>query len=108
MKTDSRKLLVFCLFILVAAIRSIATTIVGWGSGPGTNVPPGITTALAIASGSSRNLALRADSTVVAWGNNSYSHTTVPESLSTVVPVSGGFYHSLALKSDGSMSPWGR
>src|SRR5262245_36571768 len=99
MKPDSRKLLVLCLFILVPTIRSTANTIIAWGSGPGTNVPPDVTNALAVASGSSHNLALLTNRTVVSWGNNSYSQTNVPESLSNVIAVSGGFYHSLALKS---------
>jgi hypothetical protein len=62
---------------------------------------------VAIAGGYYHSLALKADGTVIAWGNNSYGQTTVPAGLSNVVAIAGGYYHSLALKADGTVIAWG-
>jgi alpha-tubulin suppressor-like RCC1 family protein len=62
---------------------------------------------LDIAGGLDHSLALRADGTVVAWGNNTYGQTDVPASASNIVSVAAGFYHSLALRSDGTIIAWG-
>ena len=65
-----------------------------------------------VAAGSSHNLALRADGTVVAWGSNSSGQTDVPAALAPpaggVVAVAVGGYHSLALRADGTVVGWGR
>ena len=50
---------------------------------------------------------LKADGTVVAWGNNSDGQTTVPAGLSGVVQVSAGYGHMVAVKSDGRVVGWG-
>ncbi len=56
----------------------------GWGVGVGT-IPDGLTNVVAVAAGSydsgSHNLALKAEGTVVAWGNNRYGQTNVPAGL---------------------------
>jgi alpha-tubulin suppressor-like RCC1 family protein len=72
--------------------------VVGWGSGNGTNVPPTVTNAVAIAAGSEHAGALLADGTVAAWGNNSFHQTEVPVGLSNVVAIACGYNHNLALK----------
>src|SRR5205085_643434 len=61
----------------------------------------------AIAAGAAHNLALRADGTLVAWGQNIYGQTNVPPGLSNVVAIAAGGWHSLALKSDGTVVAWG-
>src|SRR5262249_52871694 len=50
---------------------------------------------------------LRADGTVVAWGDNYYQQTNVPAGLSTVVSIAAGGWHNLALKRDGTVVAWG-
>ncbi|RJQ69932.1 PKD domain-containing protein [Pseudonocardiaceae bacterium YIM PH 21723] len=52
-------------------------------------------------------LALKADGTVHAWGNNTNGQVSVPPGLSGVVAVSAGRDHSLALTAGGSVIFWG-
>ena len=52
-------------------------------------------------------MALRADGTVVVWGDNGFGQTNVPPGLSNVVAIAAGFYHCLALRNDGSVVAWG-
>jgi alpha-tubulin suppressor-like RCC1 family protein len=80
----------------------------------------GITNAVAIATGatSDHSLALLADGSVVAWGQNfsgqlgngSTSSTTTPVTvtgLANVAALATGQSHSLALKNDGTVVAWG-
>ncbi|HEX5400096.1 MAG TPA: immunoglobulin domain-containing protein [Verrucomicrobiae bacterium] len=53
-------------------------------------------------------MALRADGTVVAWGNSDcYGELDVPFGLSHIVAISAGANSNLALKSDGTVVAWG-
>jgi alpha-tubulin suppressor-like RCC1 family protein len=82
---------------------------------------------LALAAGGSHSLALCADGTVAAWGDNTYGQLgdnstnsqNAPVAVNTaagvsalsgkkVVGISAGLYHSLALCSDGTVAAWGR
>jgi alpha-tubulin suppressor-like RCC1 family protein len=59
-----------------------------------------------IAGGREHSIALRSNSSVIAWGDGMF--TDVPESaLSNVVSIAAGWYHSLALKYDGTVVGWG-
>jgi len=60
-----------------------------------------------IAAGALHSLVLKADGTVIAWGNNTYGQTAVPATATNVVAIAGGAYHSLALKLDGTVVGWG-
>jgi len=71
------------------------------------DVPDGVTDVVAIASGFYHSLALKADSTVVAWGNNGYGQCDVPIVLRDVVAIAGGNVRSLALKDNGEVVVWG-
>jgi alpha-tubulin suppressor-like RCC1 family protein len=74
---------------------------------------------IAIAAGGSHNLALAADGTVWAWGNNGngqagdgttsnhFTPVQVPR-LSGVTAIAAGWAHSLALRSDGTVWAWGQ
>jgi alpha-tubulin suppressor-like RCC1 family protein len=62
---------------------------------------------VSIAAGDLHSLALKADGSVVAWGDNSYGQTNVPASATNVVAVAAGAYHNLVLKADGSVVGWG-
>jgi alpha-tubulin suppressor-like RCC1 family protein len=81
---------------------------------------------VAVAAGSDHSLALCADGTVAAWGNNTYGqlgdNTTtnryVPVAVNTqpgisalsgktVIAIAAGGSHSLALCSDGTVAAWG-
>ena len=81
--------------------------VVGWGQNTLVAVPSNIGDVLAIVAGPTHNLALRADGTVVAWGNNDAGQASPPSTLSGVVAVAVGEKHSLALRSDGSVVAWG-
>jgi len=69
-----------------------------------------------VAAGGQHSLALRADGTLYAWGDNSYGQlgpaaTTSPTPTQvggTYTQVAGGFYHTLGLRADGSLYAWGR
>jgi secreted trypsin-like serine protease len=62
---------------------------------------------MAIAGGGFHSLALRANGTVVAWGDNTYGQTNVPADLTNVVAIAGGGYYSLALQANGTVVAWG-
>jgi alpha-tubulin suppressor-like RCC1 family protein len=77
-------------------------------AGPG---PPGVLTNLtnvvAVSEGSSWSMALKADGTVTAWGNNIYGQTNVPPGLTNVLAIAAGYFHGLALRSDHTVVAWG-
>jgi alpha-tubulin suppressor-like RCC1 family protein len=63
---------------------------------------------LAISANDSPNgMALKADGTVVVWGDNSFGQTNVPAGLSNVVSIAVGNFHCAALKRDGTVVAWG-
>ncbi len=73
-----------------------------------TNVPPGVSNIIGVATGSGYSMAVRSNGTVTAWGKNDYGQTNVPAGLSNVVTISSGWYgHAFALKSDGRAVGWG-
>ena len=57
--------------------------------------------------GGTHSLALKADGTVVGWGDNGFGETNIPAGLTNVVAIAAGNYHSLALKADGTVVGWG-
>lgn len=52
-------------------------------------------------------LVLKADGSVMAFGDNRFGQCDVPSGLRDVVAVAAGGDHSLALKSDGTVVGWG-
>ena len=52
-------------------------------------------------------MALKEDSTVVAWGKNEYGQTTGPPGLRAVTAIAAGGWHSLALSKNGTVVAWG-
>lgn len=96
---------------LAARAASTPGTVTAWGDYAG--VPAGLSNVLAVSAGGEHNLALKADGTVVNWGQiysyvaKSWVPISVPSGLSGVVAISAGDQHSLALKSDGTVVAWG-
>jgi hypothetical protein len=87
-----------------------AGQVVAWGSNISygqTNVPAGLTNAVAVAAGSRHSLALKWDGTVAAWGDNIFHQTNVPPNLTNVVAIAAGQYHNLALNRNGTVTAWG-
>jgi alpha-tubulin suppressor-like RCC1 family protein len=93
--------------------RSTPVAVSGLGAGSGV---------VAVAAGGFHSLALRADGSVLAWGEDGSgqlgdggTHTNQPTPVavsglgagSGVVAVAGGTRHSLAIRSDGSVLAWG-
>jgi hypothetical protein len=64
------------------------------------NIPTGATNLVAISAGDDHCLALRADGTVFAWGDNSYGQNGIPAGLKNVVAIADSGYHCLALVAD--------
>jgi len=70
-------------------------------------VPAGLSNVVAIAAGGYYSLALNANGTLTAWGDNSSGQTNIPAGLSNVVAIAAGGYHALALKANGTVVAWG-
>jgi len=84
-------------------------TVVAWGDNTygQTNVPPGLTNVVSIATCYEHNLALNANGTVAAWGDDTYGQCDVPPSLTNVVAIQAGDQFSAALLSDSTVQQWG-
>jgi alpha-tubulin suppressor-like RCC1 family protein len=94
-----------CLFFQNATAANYGR-VVGWGSGqvfPGN----GPTNIAAISTAMDHSLALKADGTVFAWGNNMNGQCNVPAGLTGVSKIAAGEFFSVALKTNGSMVVWG-
>jgi hypothetical protein len=70
-------------------------------------VPLGATNMVAVSSGLSHSLALRADGTVLAWGWDFWNQNDVPPSATNCVGIAAGAYYSTALRADGTVVAWG-
>ena len=100
---------VLALALLAATARNTqgsSGAIVGWGADfvRGNDLSSGF---VAVAAGGSHHLALKADGSIVAWGDNSLGQMNVPAPNSDFVAVAAGTTHSLGLKADGSIVAWG-
>lgn len=84
--------------------------VLGWGANNYGQAQPFVagTQIVAIASGSTFNLALASDGTVTPWGSDSAGVTNVPVfAPGSVVAIAAGHYHALALRDDGTVVSWG-
>ena len=94
-----------------AVNSSYATgTVVAWGandSGQTSPLPSGLTNVVAVAGGGVHSLALKANGTVAAWGQNVFNQCSVPLGLTNVTSIGAGATYSVALKSDGTVTNWG-
>ena len=79
--------------------------LIAWGN-PEASLPDAATFTQ-VATGRRHGLALKADGTVVAWGDNTYGQGNVPSALSNVVAIAAGGSHSLVLKADLTIAAWG-
>lgn len=71
------------------------------------NLPGGLVGARAIATSNHIGLAIKADQTVVGWGQQGGYQSAMPANLTNVIAVATSGRHNLALKSDGTVVAWG-
>lgn len=74
---------------------------------PPTDLVDAVALASTDAPGHDSALALRADGTVVGWGDDGHGQTSVPDGLTGVVAVDTAGGSSLAVRSDGGVVAWG-
>jgi hypothetical protein len=70
-------------------------------------VPWDLSNVVAIGAGDYHSVALKADGTVVAWGDDSQGQCNVPAGLTNVIAIVCGGAHNLVLQSDGIVNAWG-
>ena len=70
-------------------------------------MPANATNVIAIATGDYHTVALRADGSVLAWGDNTYGQTNIPVSVTNIAAIKAGGYHTFALRQDGTWIGWG-
>jgi len=80
--------------------------LVVWGSEDGTR-PSNLGDVIQISMSYHHAAALKADGTVVCWGDNNWGQCNVPPDLKDVVQISAGWSDTLALKKDGTVVAWG-
>ena len=62
---------------------------------------------MAVAGGGWHSLGLKANGTIVAWGNNNSGQCNIPAPNANFVAVAGGAEHSLGLKRNATIVAWG-
>jgi alpha-tubulin suppressor-like RCC1 family protein len=91
-------------------------TVLGWGVTEVFNgtvwvdvrPPNTLGTVTNVAVGGAHSLALRADGSVVGWGDNSFGQIGIPPEVTNIVAIAAGQHHSVALRADGQVFAWGR
>jgi hypothetical protein len=116
------RILFTCLLTLVmftaASSATAGSEVIAWGAGTTINpsdgydfgqsiVPANLTNAVEVAGGQWDSLALKADGTLVAWGDNSFGETDVPAG-NNYVAIACGAAHNLALQSNGLVVAFGQ
>jgi hypothetical protein len=108
------------LVLVIAVIRAAlggtvieAQQVISWGmnfSGETTtNTPPGLSNVVAVDTVPVINMALLADGTITAWGDDGQGQLEAIGLLTDVTAIAGGFSDALALRSDGTVevAAWG-
>jgi alpha-tubulin suppressor-like RCC1 family protein len=100
---------VVCWVLVAFESRGDGTTLIAWGDNESgqTNVPTGLTNAVAVSAGDFYSVALRSDGTLSTWGDSLSGTASFAASLTNIVAVSAGLYHCLALTGDGRVVGWG-
>jgi alpha-tubulin suppressor-like RCC1 family protein len=94
-------------------LGSPGSPIMAWGSNAdqGCSIPPPNNGFVAMSGGIYHNLGLKADGSIVTWGNRHKVYDRgqfdVPAPNSGFLAVAAGDFHGLGLKTDGSIVAWG-
>ena len=112
----------FICVLLVGLIPAIpaahaANTVVAWGAGRVVNttdnsdygqsiIPANLTNAVMVAGGWRHSLALKADGTLLGWGDNTLGQTSFAPA-SNYLSIACGYLHSVALQTNGMVSAAG-
>jgi hypothetical protein len=105
--------LTFIQMALVGTVTAADPEVISWGLNYSvdttTNTPPGLSNVVAVDTVPALELALLADGTIAAWGDNTQGQLDAIARLTNVVAMSGGFTHVLSVKSDGTVgvAAWG-
>jgi alpha-tubulin suppressor-like RCC1 family protein len=71
------------------------------------SAPAGLSNVVALVSGVRHVVALRADGSLVGWGEWEWGMTNVPPQLTNTAALAAGDYHTLALTKEGRVFAWG-
>ena len=69
-------------------------------------VPEGLNDVVAIDASHKNAIALKADGTLVVWGNNGRYQCNIPKGVTDIVGVAAGNDYAVALKADGTIAAW--
>ncbi|MBX3015643.1 MAG: hypothetical protein KF832_29240 [Caldilineaceae bacterium] len=89
----------------IAPPQPVTPSVMAWGedSAGQLTIPATVYELVAVAAGYQHSVGLKADGTVVTWGETK----NPPADLTNVVAIAAGRYHNLALKDDGTVVAWG-
>src|SRR5207244_10296428 len=80
------------------------SSVLGWtGNYEDYDVPATATNAVLAALGDYHRMILRADGSIIAWGDNTWGQLNVPPSATNTITVGAGWVHSLAVL---GAQPW--
>lgn len=106
-------LTIHCFCFSLGITNAADTNIISWRwlfSSHETNAPVMGTNVIALAGSDYHSVALLADRSVRAWGDNNSNHgqTNVPATATNIVGIAAGNYNSLAIDSESNVLIWGR
>ncbi|MEH0155361.1 cadherin domain-containing protein [Limibacter armeniacum] len=61
-----------------------------------------------IGAGDDHAVVLKADGTLIAWGDDKYGQISIPSTITDVKSISVGNFHTLVVKNDNTVDGWGR
>lgn len=94
--------------IFTAPVALAGGRLVSWGAP--LSIPPSVAAMnmVAVSAGNQHSLALAANGSVIAWGNNDFGQSDIPANLPTIRLIAAGGMHSLAVSDTGGVLAWGR
>ena len=100
---------VLCLVVVAAGwapVTGLPLAAAAQASDGLSDVPPASVAYRSVSAGGLHSCAIRADGTLVCWGNNVFGQADPPDGIYTA--VTAGEFQSCGLRTDGSVTCWGR